>query len=67
MLKEATNIMSLHSNLKEFEKEKSIRLSLFKITHEIKNPIAVVKGYLDMFDSKNLEKSEKYVGIMKND
>ena len=67
MLKEATNIMSLHSNLKEFEKEKSIRLSLFKITHEIKNPIAVVKGYLDMFDSKNLEKSEKYVGIMKNE
>lgn len=67
MLKEASNIMSLHSNLKEFEKEKSIRLSLFKITHEIKNPIAVVKGYLDMFDSNNKEKSEKYVNVMKNE
>ncbi|MCI8330855.1 MAG: HAMP domain-containing histidine kinase [Bacilli bacterium] len=67
MLKESSNIMSLHSNLKEFEKEKSIRLSLFKITHEIKNPIAVVKGYLDMFDSNNKEKSEKYVNVMKNE
>jgi len=67
MLKEASNIMNLHNNLKEFEKEKSIRLSLFKITHEIKNPIAVVKGYLDMFDSSNKEKSEKYVGIIKNE
>ncbi len=67
MLKEASNIMSLHSNLKEFEKEKSIRLSLFKITHEIKNPIAVVKGYLDMFDSNNKERSEKYVNVMKNE
>lgn len=67
MLKESTNIMSLHANLKEFEKEKSIRLSLFKITHEIKNPIAVVKGYLDMFDTNNKEKSEKYVGIIKNE
>lgn len=67
MLKESTNIMSLHANLKEFEKEKSIRLSLFKITHEIKNPIAVVKGYLDMFDTNNKEKSGKYVGIIKNE
>ncbi len=67
MLKEANNIMSLHTNLKEFEKEKSIRLSLFKITHEIKNPIAVVKGYLDMFDPTNKDKSKKYVGIMKNE
>lgn len=67
MLKESTNIMSLHANLKEFEKEKSIRLSLFKITHEIKNPITVVKGYLDMFDTNNKEKSEKYVGIIKNE
>ena len=66
-LKESTNIINLHANLKAFEKEKSIRLSLFKITHEIKNPIAVVKGYLDMFDPKNKEKSIKYVGIMKSE
>lgn len=63
----AKDIINLHSNLKEFEKEKQIKVSLFKITHEIKNPIAVVKGYLDMFDPKNEEKSQKYVKIMKNE
>lgn len=63
----AKDIINLHSNLKEFEKEKEIKVSLFKITHEIKNPIAVIKGYLDMFDSKNEEKSERYVGIMKTE
>ncbi len=63
----AKDIISLHSNLKEFEKEKQIKISLFKITHEIKNPIAVIKGYLDMFESKNIEKSERYVGIMKTE
>ena len=24
--------------------------SLFKISHEIKNPLSVCKGYLDMYD-----------------
>ena len=63
----ARNIINLHSNLKEFEKEKSIKDSLFKITHEIKNPIAVIKGYLDMFNAKDVEKSERYVGIIKTE
>ena len=66
-LETAKNIMNLHSNLKQFEKEKEIKISLFKITHEIKNPIAVIKGYLDMFDPKNEEKSTKYVSIIKTE
>lgn len=63
----ARDILNLHSNLKQFEKEKEIKDSLFKITHEIKNPIAVIKGYLDMFDSKDIEKSERYVNIIKTE
>ncbi len=66
-LKEANNIINLHMNLKEFEKEKSIKLSLFKITHEIKNPLAVIKGYTDMFDPKNEEKSTKYINVIKSE
>lgn len=41
--------------------------NLFKITHEIKNPIAVCKGYLDMMDTSNMEKVEKYLPIVKNE
>ncbi|HHW68760.1 MAG TPA: HAMP domain-containing histidine kinase [Tenericutes bacterium] len=54
-------------NLKELQKEKRIRTSLFKITHEIKNPIAVCKGYLDMFDIHNSDHSIKYIPIIKEE
>ena len=40
---------------------------LFQITHEIKNPIAVCKGYLDMFDVNNKEHAVKYIPIMKEE
>ena len=59
--------LNTHVKYKELKKEKQIRLSLFKITHEIKNPIAVCKAYLDMFDSNNLEHSIKYIPIIKNE
>lgn len=60
-------MIRLHMNLKELEHEKQIKTSLFKITHEIKNPIAVCKGYLDMFDVDNLEHSHKYIPIIKDE
>ena len=64
---EAKSIIGMHMTLKEFEKEKNIKTNLFKITHEIKNPLAVVKGYLDMFDVKDKEKSTKYINIIKSE
>lgn len=60
-------IMNLNTALKELEKEKVLRTSLFKMTHEIKNPIAVCKGYLDMLDINNKEKVNKYIPIIKGE
>lgn len=60
-------IMQIFMTFRDLEKENFIKVSLFKITHEIKNPLAVVKGYLDMFDVNNKEKSEKYLNIIKNE
>ncbi len=60
-------IMKTHLEFKELQKEQQIRLSLFKITHEIKNPVAVCKAYLDMFDVEKVEHSRKYVPIIKNE
>lgn len=65
--KKASTIITYKEDSKKLEKEKELRLSLFKITHEIKNPIAVCKGYLDMFDFNDINKSKKYVGVMKNE
>jgi len=60
-------ILIMNMTLKELEQEKQIRLSLFKITHEIKNPIAVCKGYLDMINVNDSKQVERYVPILKSE
>ena len=67
ILKKGDDILKYHMTYKELEKEKQIRLSLFKITHEIKNPLAVCKGYLDMLNPNNKEQCNKYVPIIKEE
>ncbi len=61
------DIMNINTAIKELEKEKVLRTSLFKLTHEIKNPLAVCKGYLDMLDLNNKEKVDKYIPIVKGE
>ncbi len=41
--------------------------TLFHLAHEVKNPIAVSKGYLDMLDINNKERLEKYIPIIKSE
>jgi two-component system sporulation sensor kinase B len=60
-------IMNLNTAIKELEKEKVLRTSLFKMTHEIKNPIAVCKGYLDMLDLSDEKKVNKYIPIIRSE
>lgn len=67
ILKKGDDVLKYHMTFKELEKEKQIRLSLFKITHEIKNPLAVCKGYLDMLNPNNKEQCNKYVPIIKEE
>ena len=67
LLDHVEQILNLNRTLKELEREKVLRNSLFKLTHEIKNPIAVCKGYLDMMDTKDSKKIEKYLPILKSE
>lgn len=67
LVQKIEDFISLNSAIRELEKEKTIRNSLFKITHEIKNPIAVCKGYLDMINIDNRAKLEKYIPIIKSE
>lgn len=67
LMEKAENILSLNKVLNELQHEKELKNSLFKITHEIKNPIAVCKGYVDMFDKKDIIKCERYNEIIKNE
>ena len=58
------NNVRMYYSLESITKEKKLYESLFKITHEIKNPLAVCKGYLEMFDINNPKKANKYVNII---
>ena len=60
-------IVDLSNDLEKIEKEKELRSSLFKVTHEIKNPIAVCKGYLDMIDVNDSKQVKKYIPIMQDE
>ena len=67
LLKEGEKIIEKNKVLQKLEKEKELKLALFKLTHEIKNPIAVCKGYLEMLDIKNKDKLKKYLLIIKDE
>jgi len=51
----------------ELDKEKELKLALFKLTHEIKNPIAVCRGYLEMMNYKDIKRVEKYFNIISSE
>ena len=67
LIKEGEKILEKNKALKELEKEKELKLALFKLTHEIKNPIAVCKGYLEMLTPKKKDKVEKYLPIIEDE
>lgn len=60
-------ITTLHLTVSELERDKQIKNSLFKITHEVKNPIAVCKGYLDMLHIDNQDQLKRYIPIIKQE
>ena len=67
LFKLADSIKSLNVTLSKVNEENKLKNSLFKLTHEIKNPIAVCKGYIDMIDLNNIDKSKKYIGVIKSE
>lgn len=67
LLNKTEDLLKLHMNIKEIKQNEQIHTSLFQITHEIKNPIAVCKGYLDMFDPKDPKHFQKYIPILKDE
>ena len=40
---------------------------VFNLAHEVKNPLAVCKGYLSMIDTNDKDKLERYLPIIKNE
>ena len=53
--------------LKKYEENSNDDNMIFQIAHEVKNPISVCKGYLDMLDTKDTNKVNKYIPIVKSE
>lgn len=67
LFKKMNQIIEMYSTFKQIENDQKMYESLLKITHEIKNPISVIKGYLDMFDVNNQSHAIKYIPIIKSE
>ena len=60
-------ILVINTTFRELDKEKKLRASVFKLNHELKNPLAVCNGYLEMFPEASKKDQDKYIEIMQNE
>ena len=67
LFKKSEAVLDYNSTINELNREKEIKLSLFKISHEIKNPLAVCRGYLDMMCEDNYKNYKKYLPIINSE
>lgn len=67
LLRKGNQSIELSNLLHELEHEKLLRSSISKLTHELKNPIAVCQGYLEMIDEQDYKKTFKYLNIIKGE
>lgn len=67
LFKKSEAVLDYNSTINELNREKEIKLSLFKISHEIKNPLAVCRGYLDMMSESNYKNYKKYLPIINSE
>lgn len=64
LFEKGEDITNLYSIMKESKKDKLLFESLSKLTHELKNPISVCKGYLEIIDKNGYQKAPKYLPII---
>ena len=60
-------IINLNNILKDTKKQQYLYESLSKLTHELKNPITVCKGYLEMLNNNDNNKVDKYLPIISSE
>ena len=53
--------------LEMYKQEKKLRTSIYQLAHEIKNPLAVCNGYLDMMPRLKEPSQEKYLTIIREE
>lgn len=67
LFEKGEDITNLYSIMKESKKDKLLFESLSKLTHELKNPISVCKGYLEIIDKNGYQRAPKYLPIISSE
>ena len=67
LLKKGEDIVNLNNLMKETKHQQYLYESLSKLTHELKNPIAVCKGYLEMINNNGYSKVKEYIPVISNE
>ncbi len=67
LFKKGEEIINLNNSIKDMQKQQFLYESLSKLTHELKNPITVCKGYLEIMNSKGYSSASKYLPIISNE
>lgn len=60
-------VQTINDTILKLKKDQKVKDALFKLTHEIKNPLAVCKGYIDMIDLEKKDKTIKYLNIIEEE
>lgn len=60
-------ILDINVALKQLDKEQKIKASIFKLAHELKNPLAVCSGYLEMIPKTENQKITDYLNIISDE
>lgn len=67
LFKKGEEIISLNNSIKDMQKQQFLYESLSKLTHELKNPITVCQGYLEIINSKGYSSAPKYLPIISSE
>lgn len=60
-------ILEINTTFKQLDKEKKLRAAVFKLNHELKNPLAVCNGYLEMLEYADDFNKTKYLEIIRSE
>lgn len=67
LFKKGEEVVDLNNLIKETKKQQYLYESLSKLTHELKNPITVCKGYLEIINNKGYTKVLEYLPIISSE
>lgn len=59
VINKITSLLNTYKTLNEVKNDNSIKINISRISHEVKNPLVVIKGFLEVLDNKTIIESKQ--------